>query len=72
MAPWGRVDRASPRQWLISRLAGRSTVVLNAHFGVRPVDDGIVASLENAEVGDTYVENTTGLGIPGRGRLRDK
>lgn len=68
--PWNsELDRASPRQALIRWLAGPDTVVLNAHFGVVQVEDGFLATLENAEDGSTLVEATRGLGIPGHGRL---
>lgn len=59
------------RHWLIERLAGRTTVVLNAHFGVRRIDNGLLPTLENADVGSTLVWNVTGLGIPGYGRLEE-
>lgn len=68
--PWNRrLERRSPKQWLIKVLAGDETVVLNAHFGVRQTPDGLLATLENYEIGASYVDHVISLGVPGRGRL---
>lgn len=70
--PWNnRIDRSSPRQWLIRQLAGEETVVLNARFTVRQVDDGLLATLDNFDEGSSLVAHTVSLGIPGRGRLEE-
>lgn len=70
--PWNRkIEVASPRHWILRKLAGSSTIVLNASFDVTLVDDGAVSVLRNPQ-GDTLVANVDGLGIPGYGRLVSK
>jgi hypothetical protein len=73
-APWNRkVERRTPREWLIRHLAGQSTVVLNADFGIEHTNPGrVIAVLLNANSGETLIEKTTGLGIPGMGRLGEE
>jgi hypothetical protein len=63
-APWKKyTHRASPRQWLIRRLAGNQTVILNAKLGVRGVESpegpAVAPCLLNPE-GDTLVDDFTG------------
>jgi hypothetical protein len=63
-APWNtKIHRASPRQWLIRRLAGHQTVILNAKLGVRGVESpegpAVAPCLLNPE-GDTLVDGFTG------------
>jgi hypothetical protein len=70
-APWNaKIERATPRQWLIRKLAGQGTVVLNADFSIEHTRPGYgITVLLNAHSGDTLVDKTTGLGISGFGRL---
>ena len=50
LAPWNKHEhRASPRQWLIRRLAGSMTVVLNAHVATHVLDGEVRAVLLNAD-----------------------
>lgn len=49
-APWNKHEyRASPRQWLIRRLAGSMTVVLNAHLATHVAGDEVRVVLRNGD-----------------------
>jgi hypothetical protein len=67
--PWNRrINRTSPRQWLVLKLVGTETVVANADFTVAELEDGsYLSTLVNVE-GDTLVSDVRGLHLPGVSR----